>query len=139
VVPNLNSEIGMNIVFWILFILSCLSTLIFMFGVLFPPKLGRKLPVPPMPDWYGKTGSSCVNSSPELIESNSEVSMTNRHSKYWFDKPQCEADLEGVMLTGIRVIRKSEAVDIMNDQHEQIDALTQDKHTIITNHLNVLS
>jgi hypothetical protein len=65
--------------------------------------------------------------------------MTNRYSKYWFDKPQCEGDLEGVMLTGIRVIRKSEAVDIMNDQHEQINELTQDKHTIITNHLNVLS
>lgn len=71
---------------------------------------------------------------------------------YWFDKPQL-AELEGVMLTGVRVIRKSEAVDIMNKQQEQInrfadkvisqqeniDALTQDKHTIITNHLNVLA
>jgi hypothetical protein len=74
------------------------------------------------------------------------------NNKYWFDKPQCEA-FRGVMLTGVRVIRKSEAVDIMNNQHEQInrfadkvikqqeqiDALTQDKHTIITNHLNVLA
>jgi hypothetical protein len=74
------------------------------------------------------------------------------NNKYWFDKPQCEA-FSGVMLTGVRVIRKSEAVDIMNNQHEQInrfadkvikqqeqiDALTQDKHTIITNHLNVLA
>jgi hypothetical protein len=71
---------------------------------------------------------------------------------YWFDKPQL-AELEGVMLTGVRAISKSEAVDIMNKQQEQInrfvdkvisqqekiDALTQDKHAIITNHLNVLS
>lgn len=71
---------------------------------------------------------------------------------YWFDKPQL-AELEGVMLTGVRAISKSEAVDIMNKQQEQInrfvdkvisqqekiDALTQDKHAIITNHLNVLA
>lgn len=61
------------------------------------------------------------------------------NNKYWFDEPQCEADHEGVMLTGVRVIRKSEAVDIMNNQQEQIDALTQDKQLIIANLLNVLA
>lgn len=39
---------------------------------------------------------------------------------YWYDKPLDPAYSDGTMLTGVRIIRKPEAVDIMNKQHEAI-------------------
>lgn len=47
--------------------------------------------------------------------------MSENHGAiYWHDKPLDPEFSDGTMLTGVQIIRKPEAVDIMNKQHETI-------------------